>query len=81
MKSLFCNQTGRTRNPGSAHLPDLDEGVEFLGTKVGNTPEATCQSSHIAARHLARLGYTRVAVFGGGKNASRGGGIGPRVCA
>jgi rhodanese-related sulfurtransferase len=28
---------------------------------------STCQNSHIAARHLARLGYSNVAVYGGGK--------------
>ena len=27
----------------------------------------TCQNSHIAARRLEQLGYTRVAVFAGGK--------------
>ena len=28
---------------------------------------ATCQNSHIAARHLEQMGYTSVSVYAGGK--------------
>ncbi|HVZ35630.1 MAG TPA: rhodanese-like domain-containing protein [Polyangiaceae bacterium] len=62
--------------PGARHLPH--DQVAELASKVLPERDAeivvycassTCQNSHIAARHLARLGYTRVAVFGGGKKA------------
>jgi rhodanese-related sulfurtransferase len=60
--------------PGARHLPH--DQVADLADKVLPERDAeivvycasgTCQNSHIAARHLARLGYSRVAVFAGGK--------------
>jgi rhodanese-related sulfurtransferase len=60
--------------PGARHLPH--DQVDQLAAKVLPQRDAeivvycassTCQNSHIAARALERIGYTRVAVFGGGK--------------
>jgi len=42
-------------------LPDKDAEI------VAYCASATCQNSHIAAKTLAQLGYTNVAVYGGGK--------------
>ena len=42
-------------------LPDRDVDI------VVYCASATCQNSHIAARRLAQLGYTRVRVYAGGK--------------
>jgi rhodanese-related sulfurtransferase len=56
------------------HLPD--DQIAQLAATVLPEREAeivvycasnTCQNSHIAARRLEQLGYTRVAVFAGGK--------------
>jgi len=60
--------------PGARHLPH--DQVARLAATVLPEREAeivvycasnTCQNSHIAARRLEQLGYTRVAVFAGGK--------------
>jgi rhodanese-related sulfurtransferase len=60
--------------PGARHLPHdqvADKAAAVLPDRdariVVYCASSTCQNSHIAARHLARLGYTRVAVFPGGK--------------
>jgi rhodanese-related sulfurtransferase len=42
-------------------LPDKDAEI------VAYCASATCQNSHIAAKTLVQLGYTNVAVYGGGK--------------
>jgi rhodanese-related sulfurtransferase len=60
--------------PGARHLPH--DQVNELAAKVLPQRDAeivvycassTCQNSHMAARTLERIGYSRVAVFGGGK--------------
>jgi rhodanese-related sulfurtransferase len=62
--------------PGARHLPhdqvaELARNVlpERTAEIVVYCASSTCQNSHIAARHLAQLGYTNVAVFSGGKKA------------
>ena len=60
--------------PGARHLPH-DQVAQLAGKVLPERDaeivvycaSSTCQNSHIAARHLAQLGYTRVAVFPGGK--------------
>lgn len=60
--------------PGARHMPH--DQVRKLASSV--LPDkharivvycasATCQNSHIAARLLEQMGYTEVAVYGGGK--------------
>jgi rhodanese-related sulfurtransferase len=60
--------------PHARHLPHLevtvrapavlpDHGAEIVAYCASDT----CQNSHIAARELARIGYTNVAVYPGGK--------------
>jgi rhodanese-related sulfurtransferase len=60
--------------PGARHLPHDEVGAlaatvlpERDAEIVVYCASATCQNSHIAARALERLGYSRVAVFTGGK--------------
>jgi rhodanese-related sulfurtransferase len=60
--------------PGAKHLPH-DQVTTLAPATIPdrNAPvvvycaSATCKNSHIAAAALAELGYTKVAVFGGGK--------------
>jgi rhodanese-related sulfurtransferase len=60
--------------PGARHLPH-DRVAELADTVLPDRDaeivvycaSSTCQNSHIAARQLAQRGYTRVAVFPGGK--------------
>ena len=60
--------------PGARHLPH-DQVTELAGKVLPESraeivvycASSTCQNSHIAARRLEQLGYTRVAVFPGGK--------------
>ena len=60
--------------PGARHLPH--DRVDALAPTVLPDKSAeivvycassTCQNSHLAARRLAALGYTNVAVYPGGK--------------
>jgi rhodanese-related sulfurtransferase len=60
--------------PGARHLPhDLVDALAAAALPDKNAEvvvycaSATCQNSHIAARRLAQLGYTSVAVYPGGK--------------
>jgi rhodanese-related sulfurtransferase len=53
----------KTRQLAGLLVPDLSTEV------IVYCASATCQNSHIAARLLEQIGYTNVAVFGGGKQA------------
>lgn len=60
--------------PGATHLPhdqvkQLAPGLlpDKDAEIVVYCASSTCQNSHIAARTLAQLGYTNVAVYAGGK--------------
>lgn len=62
------------RLPGARHLPhdqvrQLAPGLlpDKHAEIVVYCASSTCQNSHIAARTLAQLGYTNVAVYAGGK--------------
>jgi rhodanese-related sulfurtransferase len=60
--------------PGARHLPH-DRVAALAATILPDKSaeivvycaSATCQNSHIAARHLEQLGYATVAVYAGGK--------------
>jgi rhodanese-related sulfurtransferase len=60
--------------PGALHLPHTEvreRAAAILPDKTADIvvycASATCQNSHIAAKVLEQLGYTRVAVYAGGK--------------
>ena len=60
--------------PGARHFPH-DQARELAARVVPDKQSEvvvycaskTCQNSHIAARVLEQIGYTNVAVYGGGK--------------
>jgi rhodanese-related sulfurtransferase len=68
--------------PGARHLPH-DQVTELAATLLPEhaaeivvyCASSTCQNSHVAARRLQQLGYTRVAVFPGGKKEWLEGGL------
>lgn len=60
--------------PGARHLPHDEVSTQAPAVLPERDAEivvycasVTCQNSHIAARALERLGYSRVGVFTGGK--------------
>ena len=60
--------------PGALHLPHTEVAERAPGLLPDKNMEvvvycasATCRNSHIAARLLEQRGYTRVAVYAGGK--------------
>ena len=60
--------------PGALHLPP-DQVKELAASLLPDKQaeivtycaSTTCQNSHIAAKQLTQMGYTRVAVYSGGK--------------
>lgn len=68
--------------PGARHFPH-DQARALAGALVPDREaeivvycaSATCQNSHIAAKQLESLGYTRVAVYTGGKQDWSEGGM------
>jgi len=68
--------------PGALHMPH--DAVDALAARLIPSKDAhvvvycasaQCQNSHIAARRLVQLGYSRVSVFAGGKQDWESGGL------
>ncbi|MEO8038272.1 MAG: rhodanese-like domain-containing protein [Betaproteobacteria bacterium] len=68
--------------PGARLMPH--DAVAALAPRLIPSPDAEvvvycaspqCRNSHIAARHLAQLGYRRVSVYAGGKQDWAAGGL------